>query len=155
MGPLVDGRYSLLADYSLRNAIVWPTVNWTMFDVEQQRWVDIPTFAQVEVGPHEFLMFRTKSSLDLDSDQFAGMDSLLLKLHVQYKRFSSAIDSVPDIQSATSPATPTRPTPSGSIHRRAKRKHSDEHIAATASSSSPVRISRRSSKRMRAEGQKV
>ncbi|KJA18630.1 hypothetical protein HYPSUDRAFT_205164 [Hypholoma sublateritium FD-334 SS-4] len=153
-GLLVDGQYSLLADHSIRNAIAWPLTPWTMYDVEQRRWVDIPTFARVDVWPNEFLMFRTKGSLDIDSDQFAAMDSLILKLQAQYKRFSSPIESEPAIQPAMSPATPIHPRPRGSIHCHAKRKRSEEHIAAAASSS-PSRTSCRSTKQMRAEEQGV
>lgn len=148
----MDGRYSLLADHSLRNAIVWPLVPWTMYDVEQKRWVDIPTFAHIDVRPDEFLMLRAKNTLNIDSDKFAAMDSLILKSHAQYKRFSKVIENIPAAQPATSPATPIRPGTADSskspFPRRAKRKHSEEDIAAAASSS-PGCIPRRSAKKRR------
>lgn len=125
-----------------------------MYDIEQKRWVDIPTFAQIEVRPDEFLMLRAKNTLNIDSDKFAAMDSLILKSHAQYKRFPKAFEDIPPVQPATSPVTPIRPRAADSIEtpvpRQSKRKYSGEPIT-VASSSSPCRITQRTTKRMRTE----
>lgn len=125
-----------------------------MYDVEQRCWVDIPTFARIEVRPKDFLLFRAKSTLNIDSADLGTMDSLILQLQSQYKQHIPEITwNIPEARAAQ-PVTPVRNKASGSVRRQFKRKRSEEHTPA-ATSSSPGCITRSSAKRMRAEEQVV
>ncbi|KJA14196.1 hypothetical protein HYPSUDRAFT_202582 [Hypholoma sublateritium FD-334 SS-4] len=149
-GPLTNGLYSLRSDHSLRNQIVWPSVQFTMYDAEQMRWVDVPTFARIEVRPDEFLMFRAKSSMSTDSDEFPAMDSLTSQLRTQYRvPAPENAANVPTINTEIPtelPITPARnlipESAATTAPRRAKRRRSQ-------ACSSPVRVARDSTKRRR------
>ncbi len=52
--PLINGLYLPFTTISLRNSIAWPTIPWTLYDVEQKAWVGIPTFSHIEVRANEF-----------------------------------------------------------------------------------------------------
>ena len=132
MGPLVDGHYSLLGDHSLRNVIVWPLIPWAMYDVQQRRWVDIPTFAQIQVRPDEFLLLRAKDTLNIDSEQMGAMDTLILQLESQYKPIPEIAWNVPQA-SVDPPVTPAHPKVSEKTFtpRWLKRKHSEEPSSAS------------------------
>ena len=144
LGPLTDGHYSLLDDHSLRNKIAWPTAPWTMYDVEQRCWVDIPTFAHIMVRPGEFLLLRPKSALESDREEFTEMNLLIRQLQSQYKQASPEIAGDIPVVAAAPPVTPIFEP------RLPKRKRSEENISAMALSS-PTRMTRGYTKRKRLE----
>lgn len=149
MGPLMDGQYSLLDDHSLRNKIAWPTAPWTMYDVEQRCWVDIPTFAHITVRPGEFLLLRPKSALGSDCKEFAEMNLLIRQLQSQYEEASPEIAGDVPVVAVATPDTPVhRPLPS--TPHRSKRKRSEEHLEAVVLSS-PGHITPSFTKRKRTE----
>lgn len=108
------------------------------------RWVDVPTFARIEVRPNEFLMFRAKSSMPTDSDEFPAMDSLISRLQTRYRAptpevAGSISATVADMR--VTPATNVLPESAATpAPRRAKRRRSQ-------AGSSPVRIAQASTKR--------
>ena len=142
----MDGLYSPLSDQSLRNVTTWPLVHFSIYDVEQMRWVDLPTFARIEVRQNDFLMLRAKSSMQIDSGEFPAMDSLIVQLRARYCASTPENTEVIPETIVKLPDTPTTDgfteTASAPAPRRVKRKRSQVL-------SSPVRVAQGSSKRKR------
>ncbi|KJA19669.1 hypothetical protein HYPSUDRAFT_204407 [Hypholoma sublateritium FD-334 SS-4] len=138
LAPLVNGLYSLFTDHSLRNNIVWLTIPWTLYDVEQKAWVGIPTFTHIQVRSNEFLMIRVKSTLDIPLEEFGRMNNLISQLHDEYK--STLIKAANGMGMPVTPPSlshSTKPSPS-------KRKRSRSATTPSPSSSSPKYNARRS-----------
>ncbi len=139
----MDGLYSPLSDQSLRNVTTWLLVHFSIYDVEQMRWVDLPTFARIEVRQDDFLMLRAKSSMEIDSGECPAMHSLIVQLQARYCASTPEDTEVTPQTIINLPDTPAADgfteTASAPAPRRAKRKRSQVL-------SSPARVAQGSSK---------
>lgn len=123
---VIDGTYSFREDIRFREYSSWPDIPWLMFDVIQKRWIDIPTFARIEVGSGPLLTRHNDPDADLSI--YEGLESLI----------EEALDTYEStIANARTPARATRTLPGPS---------SSQTMPET---SSPVAVSSQSRKRAR------
>lgn len=59
----------------------WPRIKYQLYDVEQNNWVDIPTFSHVEIRPHDFLLIRRASG---PQNEYGNMGKLIKELRALY-----------------------------------------------------------------------
>lgn len=127
-GEVANGMYCFQEDIRFREFSSWPQTRWLMFDVVQNLWIDIPTFAKIKVGSGPLLTRCYDPTADLST--YEGLDSLIEEARDTYEaaiedpRLPSRSRSPPPVPSSsqTLPGS-SSPASGGSLRRKRARMY--------------------------------